>query len=186
MQQMSIDSRPDFTTLAAPRVITARRVTAFDEQEVIHRLFAQGYIPEAQAFMLVEQLARPLAETMFDVCHDGVTLYISVLARESNAFYGSVEGDDAPAGGGTTAWRCCSAHMVMGTGICSMAPDQGRSAGFAITGRTGMSDAPGGASVLGGALAGCQNGGRSGLADFLPLSAAGDSVMTMPARSVST
>lgn len=90
----------EIAALATPRVATARRVIAFDEQDVVARLFAQGYVPAEHAFMIVEQLARPLAETVTDVCSDGESLYVSVLACESNVFYEVGDHDQPPAGGG--------------------------------------------------------------------------------------
>jgi len=85
---------------AGPRIVTARPVKDFNESQAIARLFAQGIVEVDDAFMIAGQLAPPLARTTFDVCTDGVTLFVSVMAWESNAFYGLRDADPAPVGGG--------------------------------------------------------------------------------------
>jgi hypothetical protein len=64
-----------------PRVFTARQVPAFDRADVVHRLFAGQ--DTYDDFMIVGQLARPSAETRFDVCTDGTELFVSVLLFDS-------------------------------------------------------------------------------------------------------
>ncbi len=72
---------------AAPRVCTARQINHFDRDDVIGRLFRREEVHGD--FRIVEQLARPSAETSFDVCSDGESLYVSVLFWEAGEYYGT-------------------------------------------------------------------------------------------------
>jgi len=64
-----------------PRICTARKIKSFQQKEIINLLFA-GKDIQAD-FRIVEQVARPSAETCFDVCSDGKMLFVSILFWET-------------------------------------------------------------------------------------------------------
>ena len=87
----------EYLRRAQPRVCTARRVSAFESQDVWGRLLAGR---EVQAdFMLVDHLAAPTAESSFDVCCDERDLYVSVLLWEAGAFGTAPPAAEGPGAG---------------------------------------------------------------------------------------
>ena len=93
MSNTNLHSDTSLRALAQPRVMTARRVDAFDPRAVRARLLAHGSGHEP--FMIVGQVARPTAETWLDVCTDGEALYVTVLCWEAGEYYGT--GQQTPA-----------------------------------------------------------------------------------------
>ncbi len=113
---------------SAPRVCTARRVAAFDKQAVLDRLFA-GEGVESD-FQIVEQVARPSAESSFDVCTDGEALFVSVLLWESGSSYSTAPQAVPDAGLGNNGVEVLFAPCVDGYGFLQFGAGPGNGTWF--------------------------------------------------------
>lgn len=77
----------DLIDRSALRSCTARRIDRFDREDVIRRLFAGDGVEGD--FRLADRVARPSAESCFDVATDGESLYVSVLYWEAGEYFGT-------------------------------------------------------------------------------------------------
>jgi len=66
---------------AQARSCSARHIDQFDRADVMSRLYSRQDVQSD--FMIIEQPSRPTADTSFDVCSDGDTLFLSVLFWET-------------------------------------------------------------------------------------------------------
>jgi len=117
-----------FPALAQSRVYTARQVEGFDPEAVRRQLMDSAGSGQAP-FMIVGQLARPTADTWFDACTDGETLYVTVLCWEAGESYG-LASSPAEAGVGANSIEVIFAPYGDGIGYLHFGVGPGTDAWF--------------------------------------------------------